>query len=356
MKGGANYSLLAKTPGFWFFQISGWAVFYFQQYIQYYDELKEIQNMFRWTLSMLFLFVITLVLRIVYRKIFIRRPGFILLAISGLLLSFFSAVIWALFNTFLLEHIVEFLTGWDVVVFKPESLSSFLNRTFFLTFPVVIWSLLYFGIKFWLDLLREKKRSQEAALLAQKSQLKMLRYQLNPHFLFNSLNSIQALIYEDPANADRMISQLSDFLRYTIRDKDTLFIPLREEVIIVEKYLSIEKVRFPDRLNYEINVTSEASEVEVLAFILQPFVENAVKYGMRASPDSLKIMVNGILRDRLLILEVINNGTWSESDNEGTGIRNVFERLQNAFPDRYKLNIEKTEGIVHVTIEIQTEE
>lgn len=356
MKRGANRSLLPRSPGFWFFQIAGWTVFYFQQYIQYYNELKGFQDTFRWTLSMSFLFLITLMLRIIYRKIFIRRSGFILIAVSGLLLSFFSAAIWVLFNTLLLEHIVEYLTGWDITISKPADLSEFLSRTFFLAFPVVIWSLLYFGIKFWLELIKEKERSQEAALLAQKSQLKMLRYQLNPHFLFNSLNSIQALIYEDPSNADRMISQLSDFLRYTIRDKDKLFIPLREEVIIVEKYLSLEKVRFPDRLNFEINVTSEASDVEVLAFILQPFVENAVKYGMRASPDSLNIMVNGFRRGRLLILEVINNGIWFESDNEGTGIRNVFERLQNAYPDRYKLNIEKNEGMVHITIEIQTEE
>jgi LytS/YehU family sensor histidine kinase len=239
--------------------------------------------------------------------------------------------------------------------YKPLNLMDYYKSSIFWFFVPLTWSVLYLGLKFWIDLIESKIRGEKYLLLSQRTQLQMLRYQLNPHFLFNSLSSIQALVYDDPSQADRMITQLSDFLRYTIRDKDKLFISLKEEVVIVEKYLSIEKTRFPDRLNYKINVSKVASEQEVLAFILQPFVENAVKYGMKSSPDFLNVLINGFYRDKTLILEVVNNGEWIESDTEGTGIKNVFERLENAYPEKYKLNIDCVDNTVRVRIEIDIE-
>lgn len=218
---------------------------------------------------------------------------------------------------------------------------------------ILLWSVLYFGIKLWIDLADSKVKAEKASLLAQKSQLQMLRYQLNPHFLFNSLSSIQALIYDNPKAADKMLIELSEFLRFSLHDKDKLFIPLSEEISIVEKYLSMEKTRFPDRLDYTIEVSEMAAEREVVAFILQPFVENAVKYGMKTSPEHLRIGIRAYAEADRLYLEVMNSGTWVEENSKGgTGIRNVFERLQNAYSDRFRFFISKEEDRVTVTIEI----
>lgn len=340
-------------PSFWFFQITGWIFFYIQQYFQYYNEIKGIHEIVRWTISMLFLFCITLLLRLVYKQIYQNKIGLIFITVGIMFFSFFAAVLWDFFNTYLLVFIFEFIASWQIDSFIPLNLSLFVNRTFFLAFPIIIWSLLYFSIKFWFDLNEQKDRSEKAALLAQKAQLQMLRYQLNPHFLYNSLNSIQALVYDDPKHADMMISELSEFMRFSLQDQNKLFNPLGEEVRIVEKYLSIESTRFPERIEYLINVTHEAEKIEVMGFILQPFVENAVKHGMKTSPQKLHINIKGYVEVNKIFIEVHNSGYWvEENKGYGSSIQNVRDRLQNTYPDRHKIHIIKNPNSVYVIIEI----
>jgi LytS/YehU family sensor histidine kinase len=267
--------------------------------------------------------------------------------------SFFAAMLWLLFNAYILSNLLIIITNWQIDTFVPLNLPMFLNRTFFLAFPIVIWSLLYFSIKFWFDLNEQKDRSEKSSLLAQKAQLQMLRHQLNPHFLYNSLTSIQALIYDDPKRADLMISELSDFLRFSLQDKDKLFIALGDEVKIVEKYLSIERTRFPERLEYIVNVTEQAAKVEIMGFILQPFVENALKHGMKSSSEKLLINVKGYVEAKKLFLEVKNSGSWIERDEKnGSSIQNVRDRLQNTYPNCHKIYIVKNPNSVYVIIEI----
>jgi LytS/YehU family sensor histidine kinase len=200
---------------------------------------------------------------------------------------------------------------------------------------------------------RISKEKLETELKLRITELKLLRGQVQPHFLFNALNSIQILISEDPAHAEKMISELSEFLRYTYRDKDKLFIPLGQEVEIVKKYLSMESTRFTDRINYSIDVTEKASKIEVITFLLQPFVENAVKHGIKSSPELLNIKIKGYTDANRLYLEVYNSGQWIENQSKsGTGIENVYERLQNAYPNKYKMHIYKNPDSVCVLIEI----
>jgi LytS/YehU family sensor histidine kinase len=200
---------------------------------------------------------------------------------------------------------------------------------------------------------RLEKENLEAEFKLKLTELRLLKEQIHPHFLFNSLNSIQALVYDDPPHAERMITQLSDFLRFSLRDKEKLFLPLGEEVKIVEKYLSMEQTRFPDRLEYSVNITDQAKALEVIAFILQPFVENAVKHGMKTSPEKLTINVKGYTEARILFLEVKNSGRWIDNDKQkGTGIKNIYARLQNAYPERHKIHIYKNPNSVHVVVEI----
>ncbi|MFO7620594.1 MAG: histidine kinase [Bacteroidales bacterium] len=347
-------SALLKQPGFWFFQVTGWLFLAVAMKLYFPD--REVFTLLKFYEFFNFYFIgflLTSGLRLVYKRI-LRKGVPILLIVAASIIS--SAILMLLLSLFdgLANYPFwddtmrdKFIKTWQY--FNP---AHFYHDNLFWFVLLMLWSVLYFGIKAWIDLRETKEKSDKALLLVQRSQLQLLRYQLNPHFLFNSLNSIQALIYEDPECADRMLIKLSEFLRYTLRNQDKLLIPLSEEVKIVEEYLSLEHTRFPDRLKYSVNVTDEAAEKEVVAFILQPFIENAIKHGMKSSPDFLEITVNAAINNGKLTIEIKNNGEWIDSDEEGVGIKNVFERLQNAFPGQYSLNILNEKGFVSVYITI----
>ncbi|MBU1012986.1 MAG: histidine kinase [Bacteroidetes bacterium] len=349
-------NILSKRPGFWFFQIIGWSllIIYYDTSYRPYMYLYKVP--YFWVLAALIGFFFSLLLRKWYRIFYKQRLNIYYITILVTLSSLTVAVIWVIIRAGILTQIEKYFNngiGSDVDIYADNLSYKIIFWVADKFWPLLVWSTLYFGIKLWQDLDDERERGEKALLLAQTAQLRMLRYQLNPHFLFNSLSSIQALIYDDPKHADLMLTELSDFLRFTLHDKEKLYIPLRDEVVIIQKYLSMEKRRFPDRLNYSVTFTEEAAKQEVVAFILQPFVENAVKYGMRTSPEKLLIDIKGFIHDKKLVLEIMNSGKWIEQgSNEGTGIRNVIERLQNAYTDKFKIFIDKGIDSVIVSIEI----
>ena len=163
-------------------------------------------------------------------------------------------------------------------------------------------------IKYWQQWQRERENSLQATILAEKAQLEMLRYQLNPHFLFNALNSIRASVDEDKQRAKQMITQLSEFLRHSLLSGETKEIPLREEFEAVQNYLAIEKIRFEEKLEVEFDVEEKAKDFKVPCFLLNPLVENAIKHGLQTSPKPLKIKVSAKTDDQKLLLEVANSG------------------------------------------------
>lgn len=200
------------------------------------------------------------------------------------------------------------------------------------------------------------EHNTELARQTRTAQLEMLRYQLNPHFLFNALISISDLIKEDPALATRTMTTLMAYLRYALQPAGLPTTPLAEEVKALSSYLTIEKVRFEERLQVEFEIAKEAESVKVPSFILQPLVENAIKYGMRTSPMPLRIWVLAEYRERELLLEVVNSGTLHLPDGvvkpEGTGIglTNIRERLQVLFPNNHEFSLFEENGRVHARI------
>jgi LytS/YehU family sensor histidine kinase len=276
-----------------------------------------------------------------------RKPRFLLIIL------FIILFIYPTFVFFERKYIVEPYVFNDQITY---SLYNFFTAILIFVFGAVPIIGLKVGQLFrneWIQQETIKKEKLEADYKLRLTELKLLRGQIQPHFLFNALNSIQILIYENPRHAARMITELSEFLRFTYRDKDKLYIPLAEEVEIVRKYLSMEKTRFPERLVYSIEVSKEASRKEVITFLLQPFVENAIKHGMKTSPEPLSINVRGYIKQNILFLEVSNSGRWIENSNDsGTGITNAYERLQNAYPQKYNIQISKNPNNVCVIIEI----
>ncbi|MBN1821735.1 MAG: histidine kinase, partial [Prolixibacteraceae bacterium] len=282
--------ILIKRPGFWFYQIAGWIIFLIYDFTIniYPDNPKlEINLISGWLMFLFFGFSISIILRYIYKKLYKINQNLWKTLINIFLASVIAGFFWlvcrelSMFFTGL-RSLDYFFTG---VPGNIHPIFKFIGSLFFLTWPMFVWSLLYFGIKFRTDLLDERLRYDESQKLAQKATLQMLRYQLNPHFLFNTLNSIQGIMYHDIKLADKMLTELTEFLRYTLRDNEKVFVPLKKEIEIIEKYLLIEKIRFNEKLKYQFEVSSFAREIKVLCFLLQPIVENAIKFGMKTSPN-----------------------------------------------------------------------
>jgi LytS/YehU family sensor histidine kinase len=218
------------------------------------------------------------------------------------------------------------------------------------------WSALYLGVKNWWSWQTERENALESTALADKARLEMLRYQLNPHFLFNALNSIRASIDEDSTRAKQMITQLSEFLRYSLLHESAKKIPLRDELEAVRNYLAIEKIRFEDKLAVEFEIQRAAEDFKVPCFLLNPLIENAIKHGLQTSPKPLKIKISARLEanDKLL-LEISNTGNLQNGSNQngsGIGLKNVRERLEKLFAENGKFELLQENGFVKARIEI----
>lgn len=294
-------------------------------------------------------------LRLVYRQ-FTRtsRPLIVLVgAIIGL--SAVGAQVW-----FWLGTLASLLASGPAEALGKLEWSEYLLAFYVQCPTLLIWSVLYFAVKFWFSWRSQKIRAEKADTLAQRAQLQMLRYQLNPHFLFNALNSIRALIDEDKENAKRMITELSKFLRYSLINTDMMNVSLRNELEALRHYFTIQKIRYGDRVEIDFDIDSAAEAIVVPGFLLHPLAENAIKYGMQTSENPLRIRIAAHRRDNVLEIIVSNTGKWvpfaadaaDMPEGTGTSLANARQRLANAFPDNSCLNIEHGDGWVRVIITI----
>ena len=201
-----------------------------------------------------------------------------------------------------------------------------------------------------------EKNAREAKLesLVKETELKMLRSQINPHFLFNSLNSISSLTITDPEKARDMVIKLSDFMRYALSRKDEQPVSFSSELDNLRLYLDIEKVRFGERLVIEEHIDSECLEMKIPVMLLQPLYENAVKHGVYESTESVKIVTTASLIDGYLLITISNNyenGT-SSAKGTGTGLINVTRRLELFYGNKASISTEKQNGIFALKIYI----
>ncbi len=198
---------------------------------------------------------------------------------------------------------------------------------------------------------------KEAAILrAERLQLEMLRYQLNPHFLFNTLNSVDALIARQPEQARSLILALAAFCRETLDGRERETNPLREELSMVGRYLEIQKVRWEEHLEVTVEAARESLDWPVPAFILQPLVENAVRFGQLSlahqAAEQVKVRVSSRIAGELLLIEVANSGRWFEPGelpprrSTGIGLENVRQRLQRLYRGAQRFEVESEEGWV----------
>jgi LytS/YehU family sensor histidine kinase len=211
------------------------------------------------------------------------------------------------------------------------ALKSIAESTISWYFLFAAWAALYVAMSYAAQLRASDRRAAAYAREAQEAQLRALRYQINPHFLFNTLNSLSALILSQRTNlAERMIMNLSTFFRSTLSADPTADISLEEEIRLQRLYLDIEQVRFPERLKVEIDIPPSLSDARVPILILQPIVENAIKYGVARCRRPVTLRISAHEEAGRLHLKVKDDGDGASGENEGgagVGLKNVCERL-----------------------------
>jgi len=205
------------------------------------------------------------------------------------------------------------------------------------------------------------KRSQ-AESIAREAQLKMLRYQLNPHFLFNALNAIASLVQSNQSvRANQMIVQLSDFLRYSLDNDPEQMVPLLKEIEALELYLKIEQTRFGERLKVDFEIDPQVTEDRVPSLLLQPLIENSIKYAIAPSEEGGAIWVRAYRKPDRLVIAVTDTGSGEmlkldrvlSNDSKGVGLQNTQNRLKTYFGTDYSFSIEPVESTgVKVQIEL----
>jgi len=223
--------------------------------------------------------------------------------------------VWISFITLIVmsSYMIKLLENSLIHILKikeNEIIGSIFYYTgsYFIT-PLLLLSGIYFAVRHWENAQMQKENTLKSEALAHKAQLQMLRYQINPHFLFNSLNTIRATIALDQDKARHTVTLLSDFFRYTLEKDQEQANTIGKEIDAIKNYLSIQKIRFEEKLEFYFNIDLKTQNIEIPFFIIHPLVENAVKYGIETSIKPLKIGIKSKIFDNNLIIEVSNSGS-----------------------------------------------
>lgn len=344
---------------FWVLQITGWMLYGIIYYLVFYSHRDlDVANTIGFSITYVVAFLVTLVMRKIYQNMDYHNRSLGEVSLIVVVTSIIFAVIWIYVDRFISYPLYEF-EEYRRYLSKITTRSN-MGMIFWNTFILFTWSTLYFLINFWREWNEHQLRLEKAELLANSAQLQMLRYQLNPHFLFNSLNSIRALILEDKNKARDMVSELAELLRYSLVSNKNGDVPLSEEIKAIKHYFAIEKKRFEDNLQVEFDIDSLAEDYPIPSFLVHPLVENSVKYGMKTSEMPLKIRIEAKVTGNTLAVHVRNSGKWLEEDDPtrskpagtGTGLNNVRDRLENRFRGNYELKHYEEDECVVVMIRI----
>ena len=343
-----------KNRAFWILQGGGWIAYLMLRALSGLANSMGLAFVLPAVIVTATGFSITLLLAAAYRRLIAMKPIWTWTLTAMLLMTaaaMFSVLeVWA--------HATFYQPGW-----QPKGI-QFLGAIL-LDFSVLgAWTGLYYGINYYLLLADQSERMLNMAAQANSAQLAMLRYQLNPHFLFNTLNSISTLVLlkqTDRANA--MLSRLASFLRYSLVGEREGLATVAQEAEALKLYLDIERTRFEARLRTRFDVAADVMEARLPSLLLQPIVENAIKYAVTPSEDGADIVIDARRMGDRLVITIADTGpglggTPAEAGGTGVGLANIRERLAQSYgPDhRFELADNDPQGlIVLIDIPYQTE-
>ena len=339
-----------KNRAFWRLQLLGWGGAMLLRALSSLANAQPVSFLIIVLIASITGFSISLTLSVIYRALINRQP-LITWGVTALVLS-------------IAVGLYAFVDAWVISLYRADSDSGFAQLflgVFYLDLTLLgAWSALYYAINFYVQV--EEQNDQLIRLEAQatSAQLAMLRYQLNPHFLFNTLNSISTLVLlkqTEPANA--MLSRLSAFLRYTLINEPTGRVTVAQEVETLKLYLDIERMRFEERLATEFRIDDETRDALMPSLLLQPLVENAIKYAVSPLEDGAQIIISAQLIGQVLRVSVSDTGpglqpgtdpstlfgvSSTTSDSTRVGLANIRDRLAQAYGENQRFEIGERPG------------
>lgn len=281
-------------------------------------------------------FVLSIPMRYIYRAVWRRGERWVIPVV--LATSYVTALALRIAINIACQHFV------DPNPFN--SLFDLFDGALISTYLLLCWSGLYLGIKYYESRQQQQEAVLKAVTLAQEAQLKMLRYQLNPHFLFNTLNAISTLILDNQnRKANHAIMRLSEFLRYTLDQDPMKRVTLRQEIEALDLYLGTERLRFGDRLRLEYAIEGAALDALVPSLLLQPLLENSLKYAVSTREQGGMVRIEGRARGAMLEISVVDDGPGISDRSRpaerrgGVGLRNTRERLAVLYGDSYRFAV-----------------
>jgi two-component system, LytTR family, sensor kinase len=344
-----------KNRAFWLLQSLGWSFYLLLRVASSAGAGMSISFLIPLLVSTATGYSITLVMGGVYRWLITRRP---IVTWSVSVVTYIAALTtFSLVDSWVFNLLDREGGGFNGALFLSAlSINALL---------LAAWSALYYGINFYLIVERQADQLLVLETQATSAQLAMLRYQLNPHFLFNTLNSISTLVLlKQTERANAMLSRLSSFLRYTLANEATAQVTLEQEIETLKLYLEIEKMRFEERLRPVFEIEPAAERARLPSLLLQPLVENAIKYAVTPQEEGAEIAVTARLAgDRVQVTVSDTGGGLSEggttaTDSTGVGLANIRDRLAQAYGGDHRFETRTVKGkgfTVLIDIPFQTE-
>ncbi len=243
----------------------------------------------------------------------------------------------------------------DIIPVERITFSVFLFLTAQPLLYFSLWTAVYLIIYFFRNYKQEEVEKWQLQTAVKDAELIALKAQINPHFLFNALNNIRALILEDHMKARDMVSHLSELLRYSIQFNDNEKVTIREELEIVNKYLELESIHYENRLHYEINVSEDLMKCRIPPMLIQLMAENAVKHGISQIKNGGDILVDVGREGKNLLLTVSNTGKLKKNLGNGIGLRNATERIRILFDKEPDLELKQVGDMVSSRLQLPIE-
>jgi LytS/YehU family sensor histidine kinase len=324
---------------FWALHTLGWCAYGLAQYVGSAVYGKEPGYVQVIAIASAAGFLLSAPLRLVYRRLWSAGPRAML--IGAPIICWLVALAWRAIINMAYMNIVK--PEW-AMEHPPKPLEIFVGTLSSMAL-LLCWTGLYYGVKFYERLQLEREATLAASALAQEAQLKMLRYQLNPHFLFNTLNAISTLVLDGQnRTANLAVSRLSEFLRYTLDQDPMKKVTLRQELDALNLYLGIEKLRFGDRLRLEFDVDERAESALVPSLLLQPLVENAMKYAISPREEGGSVTIIAGIESGALRLAVQDDGPGlpavaPAANGRGVGLRNTRDRLKVLYGNAHRIDV-----------------
>jgi sensor histidine kinase YesM len=334
-----------KQNIYWTCQIGGWTffaalnLFFFK--LSYSTNLKDILNYMIWL-------PVGITITHVFR--------YLLLKFNVLRLNIFSqipiVIVSGFINAFLFFTLTVGLAKvFGIITYKIDVVAA-ISNILSLTVIFIFWSLIYFGFHFFDNYKKTEIQNLKLEANTKEIELNQLKSQLNPHFMFNSMNSIRALVDEDPKRAKIAITQLSNILRNTLMMHKNRFITLEDELNLVKDYLELEQIRYEERLSFSLHIDPSTLALQIPPMMIQTLVENGIKHGISKYPEGGEIKISTVKNDQQVMIRISNTGQLNPHGTDtGFGVSNTTNRLELLFGKKASFDLKNLDE-THVISEI----